>query len=176
MKKIQSIEMGEHEHGLFGVGKIRYIYEIEGQTVKKLTIEIRGIKGLITYVHTGVYAEECYKKVLGDMDEDLLNLVKRLATESVGIPLIRLKDRGHSSELVWARNMVIWFARTQLNYSFSKAAKLFFLNHSTGMYAVKTFETKYQMLKIDEAHWKRRFLLRLREYGLITAKSFEQIK
>jgi len=155
MNIIQYVEMEENEHGLIGIGKIRYKY-VSNNSHHTLTITIPLVDKVIEY--TGTKAKNVYYKIINDTHLDTVNLIKRIACDSVGIPIIRLKEKSRKQEVVWARNLVFWYVNKYLRYSLSVSGQLFGMNHATVIHGIREInkENKYQ----KEIHqlWKKRFL------------------
>jgi len=163
MKKVQIIEMKEHEHGLIGMGDISYTYTVID---RKHELIIRLLLLDKELIYTGDEAKNIYHRVIGDSDTSTINLIKRLASESCGIPLCRIGEETRKVEPVFARSMVFWYVKTYMDFSYQKCGNLFGLNHATAINGIKLYKKEYKYLSVDQQAWKKKFDKKLIQYEL----------
>lgn len=166
MKIKQYIEMTDSEHGLIGSGKISYTYTASNGT-HRLVIYWHLLDKEIVY--TGIKAKNIYHRMINDTHIETLNLIKRLACDSVGIPLIRINEKTRKKEVVFARYMVFWYVTKYLKYSFAIAGLLFEKNHDTALHGVREFNKESKYLNENQELWKNVFIKKCINKNLFTA-------
>jgi len=164
MIQTQIIEIPESDHGLIGLGIIKYTYKYNSIFVE-LKIHIESVNQEI--ILSGDEAKNKWFNINDDSDKSIINHVKKLAADSCGISFIKLKDKCRDEELVWARYLVMWYAKKYLNYSFNKAGKIFGKGHSLAIHAYDEIKKEDRHIKNDQRIWRNIFLRKLKEYDLI---------
>jgi chromosomal replication initiation ATPase DnaA len=164
MEKIQRIEMSDSDHGLIGMGKISYTYRF-GKGKHELLIHLHLLNQTIKY--TGDEAKRIYHKTISDSDKSTINLLKRLASESCRIPLIRISEVSRKREVVFARGMVYWYLRQKMSLTLDACAKVFDQNHATAINGINLYLTEPKYLSDDQRAWKKTFSMKLLEHKLI---------
>jgi hypothetical protein len=160
----QHIEISDSEHGLLGIGRVTYQYT-SGNGNHTLKITMHDIDKEIKYV--GKKAQSIYKRFISDSDKSTLNLIKRLSCEAVGIPLFRLKEKSRKREVVWARNMVMWYANKYMKHSLQGSGDIFGKDHATALHAIREFNKCNKYLLEKQVDWKIDFLNRCNNHNLI---------
>jgi len=155
MRRRQFLESEDTDHGLIGSGKVSYTYTVENKSIKLVIYWHLMDKEII---YTGNKAKNIWSRVINDSHMETINHVKKLACESVGIPLIRIKEKSRKQEVVWARNMVFWYVNKILKYSLHSAGDIFGKDHATALHGIREFnkENKYQKERV--ILWKKIFL------------------
>jgi chromosomal replication initiation ATPase DnaA len=166
MKIKQYIEMVDTEHGLIGAGLISYKYTADNGN-HRLVIYFHLINKEIIY--TGIKAKNIYHRMINDTHIETLNLIKRLACDSVGIPIIRIKEKSRKREVVYARNMVFWYVNKYLKYSLAVTGQLFDKDHSTAIHGIREFNKDNKYLTEDQRLWKKVFIQKCIDKNLFTA-------
>lgn len=93
--------------------------------------------------------------------EEELERVINIACEITDISRALINLRSRKKEIVFARNLVFWYAIRKLHISTIKAAKLFNMNHATAIHGEKHIEKSNKYLDYYEKHWKSAFLMKL---------------
>ena len=164
MEKTQRIEMSDSDHGLIGIGSVSYTYKF-GMGKHELLIHMKLLNQTIKY--TGEEAKRIYHKTISDSDKSTINLLKRLATESCCIPLIRINESTRKREVVFARGMVYWYLRQKMNFTLDACGKIFNQNHATAINGIDLYSTDSKYLSEDQGRWKKTFSIKLLEHKLI---------
>ena len=165
MKIKQYIEMTDTEHGLVGTGKVSYDYTANNGK-HRLVIYWHLIDKEIVY--TGIKAKNIYHRMINDTHMETLNLVKRLACDAVGIPLIRINEKSRKREVVYARNMVFWYVNKYLKYSLAVSGQLFDKNHATAIHGIREFNKESKYLTESQRIWKKIFIQKCIDKNLLT--------
>lgn len=165
MRKKQIIEMNDREHGLRGLGDITYTYTYKDKC-HRLDIDVLLLNERLTY--EGEEAKKYYYFLLRDGDKEKIDLVKRLAADSIGIPVIRLKEKSRKKEVVWARNMVMWYVNKQMRYTQEDTGAIFKKDHASVIHAVKRFDTDYKYLDAYQSISKKTFIRKCSEHKLFS--------
>jgi len=161
-EKINNI--GERDHGLIGIGEISYEYTSDFG-FSELIITLHKLDKIIVY--TGIEAKNIWKRVLDDNDDSRLNLVKRLACDSVGIPLLRIYENSRKEDAAFARWLTIWFAKIHMKMSYRLSGMIFNKDHSTAIHAINEIRKPDIYLKQEHRLWRKIFMDKLKEKELI---------
>ena len=164
MKGHQFIEMTEYDHGLSGLGSISYDY-CYSQKNHKLTIKIAKLDSEIVY--NGMKAKQKYHKMMREETAETINLIKKISADAVGIPVHRLKEKSRKKEVVWARNMVMWYVKMHLKHTYAQSGELFGKDHATAIHAMKEFNKDNKYLTSQQSLWKSTFIKKCRDKNLI---------
>ncbi len=163
MKRVQYIEMVDNEHGLVGIGRISYNYTYDNNK-HKLIIKLYSVDKEIIYV--GEKAKNVYYRMINDTHKETVNLVKRIACDAVGIPLVRIKEESRKKEVVWARNMVFWYVNKYLGYGVADSGMLFKKNHATAIHGIKEFKKEHKYQTTNQIMWSKMFIDKCVTYRL----------
>lgn len=158
-----SAERKEFEHGLFGVGTVKYILN---PSISELAIYIDGD---LHRIYKDKKAIDIYDKATGDIDvAELLTFdnYKYIACEVCGVSNPRnLSTTKRDDKLVFARNFCFWIARKKLGMSYADTGSLFNRDHATAYRAVYLIENgkdkKGNILKPHQLQWKTSFIKRI---------------
>lgn len=147
--------MTDIESGLIGTGKISYTYSVNNSKYK-LIITWHLLEKEIVY--TGIKAKNIYHRMINDTHQETLNLVKRLACDAVGIPLIRISEKTRKQEVVWSRNMVYWYANKYFKYTLHLCGEIFNKDHATALHGIREFNKQNKYQKENQQLWKKIFI------------------
>lgn len=165
MKRKQIIQMNDREHGLRGIGDITYTYTNNGKN-HTLEIHLHLIDKVLRY--EGEEAKRNYFFLIRDGDKDKIDLIKRIASDAIGIPVIRLKENNRKKEVVWARNLIMWYVHKYMGYTLSDAGAIFNKDHSSVIHSIKRIDTPDKYLAEYQKTSKNTFLSKCSSYKLFT--------
>jgi hypothetical protein len=165
MINIQTNILNDNDHGLIGLGTIKYSYEY-GEGSKLLTLTSKKFNKTIEY--KGDEAEVIYNRFISDGKSSIINHVKRLAAEACQISMFRLHEDTRQEEIVYARYLIFYYLNTYENLSYQKCGDIFKKDRVTTQRGVELVKTP--PCYIDEnkhPFWRKRFMQLLKEKGLV---------
>lgn len=164
MSEIIRTEINYKNHGLIGVNDVVYEYDIFLK---------RGMVKIGDNPAKELNVEECkeLKKLLIGEDEfdQKLNKIKQIAADCSEIPLFRIYEKTRKENVVFARYLIMWFARKILSYSQEKTALIFDMDRCSGIHAYKLVNDfmknndNIKFLKHDQKRWANNFILKIKD-------------
>lgn len=156
------LEIREFEHGLFGVGDVRYIYN---PNVSELTIYI---SGKFHRIYKNSKAKDIYEKVSGDIPaKELLTIdnYKSVACTVCGVAKLSDLYTTREDRVYFARSLIFWTASKKLGLTFADCGALFNRDHSTAHTAVNYIERQIDKdgrpMRPHHLRWKISYLKRI---------------
>lgn len=156
MIKSLTIKKPESEHRIFGAGAIEINF-ISGYNSVKAELIIKS--NLFEHKFTGNEAESLCKKYFSDEELKTLSIdqVKELAAKATHTESVESDTKTRHTELVQARQLVMWYAFRKLQFSYQKAADIYEQDHATAMHAVNQIEKDEKYKKPQHSEMHKRF-------------------
>jgi len=156
------IEMNESEHGLIGLGTI-FIHHRKN-SIHECYYEIPRYN--IKIKLPGEEAQRVFEKSIMS-DEFDTSILFRFASDSCGIPIFRINENSRKEEIIFARYLIIWYLVKHIDYSYSKAGKIVKKDRATAIHGFKIIKGEPKYLKPQQRLWRKVFMKKLEENGLI---------
>jgi len=156
------IKVTEVQHKLSGLGNLTYTYEQNG--IPKLTILIESLDKEIKFINNKA------REVFDDMANDntyLLEIVKNIVSDIIGIPLFRMFENTNKSEVAWSRYLIWYFMVRKLGLTVTESGRLFGRHHSTVIHGLAEFEKEDKFMHPIHRNWKNKFMQKLKEKDLL---------
>ena len=114
---------------------------------------------LFEHKFTGNEAELLCKKYFSDEELKTLSIdeVKELAAKATLTQTSESYAKTRHTELVQARQLVMWYACRKLQFSYQRAADIYEQDHATAMHAVNQIEKDEKYKKPQHSEMHKRF-------------------
>ena len=156
MIKSLAIKKPESEHKIYGVGTVDIIFTSVYNSIKaELTLK----SDLFEKKYIGSEAESLCKKYFSDEELKTLSIdeVKEIASKATFTNQSESNGKTRHSEMVQARQLVMWYAVRKLQYSYRIAADIYGQDHATAVYAIKQIEKSDKFKKNEHSAMHKRF-------------------
>jgi len=169
-------------HRLEGLGDIIYDYERDKFGHFLLTITIPDMDATKTI--SGYNAKLKYEKMIADSWDNIIQKIKSIACESIGIANIaELNIKTKKKEIVFARNCVWWHCNKYFGFTQQMCGDIFGMDHASAFHGIKDFyksfenekrsNPDYKFQTPERKIWAERFLQKTKEAYIIDKDIFK---